>query len=137
MLIDRIKYRLSGLFGEDARAIIPRLLANEGRRYASRYALAFVFMFLVAASTSLSAYLMKDVVNPPLRDDADGAEPPGHRLAFDRHRHGRGCDCGRAGAPPPKSSAPSPNALRPVPPPSRLSSSTSSPRNFCRTISVE
>lgn len=63
MLIDRIKYRLSGLFGEDARAIIPRLLANEGRRYASRYLLAFFFMFLVAASTSLSAYLMKDVVN--------------------------------------------------------------------------
>lgn len=63
MLIERIKYRLSGLFGQDARAIIPRLLATDGRRYASRYALAFFFMVLVAGSTSFSAYLMKDVVN--------------------------------------------------------------------------
>jgi ATP-binding cassette subfamily B protein len=63
MLIDRIKYRLSGLFGEDARVIIPRLLATSGRRYAGRYLLALVFMLLVAGSTSFSAYLMKDVVN--------------------------------------------------------------------------
>ncbi len=63
MLIERIKHRLSGLFGEDARAIIPRLLATDGRRYAHRYALAFFFMILLAGSTSLSAYLMKDVVN--------------------------------------------------------------------------
>lgn len=63
MLIERIKYRLSGLFGQDARAIIPRLLATDGRRYANRYALAFFFMILVAGSTSFSAYLMKDVVN--------------------------------------------------------------------------
>ena len=63
MLIERIKYRLSGLLGEDARAIIPRLLATDGRRYAGRYLLAFAFMFLVAVSTALSAYLMKDVVN--------------------------------------------------------------------------
>jgi ATP-binding cassette subfamily B protein len=61
--MDRIKYRLSGLFGEDARVIIPRLLATSGRRYAGRYLLALVFMLLVAGSTSFSAYLMKDVVN--------------------------------------------------------------------------
>jgi ATP-binding cassette subfamily B protein len=61
--MDRIKYRLSGLFGEDARVIIPRLLASSGRRYAGRYLLALVFMLLVAGSTSFSAYLMKDVVN--------------------------------------------------------------------------
>jgi len=63
MLIERIKHRLSGILGEDARVIIPRLLTTDGRLYAHRYALAFVFMFLVAASTSLSAYLMKDVIN--------------------------------------------------------------------------
>jgi len=63
MIMDRIKYRLSGLFGEDARVIIPRLLATSGRRYAGRYALALFFMLLVAGSTSFSAYLMKDVVN--------------------------------------------------------------------------
>jgi ATP-binding cassette subfamily B protein len=61
--MDRIKYRLSGLFGEDARVIIPRLLASSGRRYAGRYLLALIFMLLVAGSTSFSAYLMKDVVN--------------------------------------------------------------------------
>jgi ATP-binding cassette, subfamily B, bacterial MsbA len=73
MLFERIKFRLSGLLGEDARAIIPRLLLTDGRRYAWRYALAFVFMFLVAASTSLSAYLMKDVVNKIFVEGREGA----------------------------------------------------------------
>jgi ATP-binding cassette subfamily B protein len=73
MLIERIKFRLSGLLGEDARSIIPRLLQTDGRRYAWRYALAFVFMFLVAASTSLSAYLMKDVVNKIFVEGREGA----------------------------------------------------------------
>jgi ATP-binding cassette, subfamily B, bacterial MsbA len=73
MLLERIKFRLSGILGEDARAIIPRLLVTDGRRYAWRYALAFVFMFLVAASTSLSAYLMKDVVNKIFVEGREGA----------------------------------------------------------------
>src|SRR6202163_1044757 len=73
MLLERIKFRLSGLLGEDARAIIPRLLQTDGRRYAWRYALAFVFMFLVAGSTSLSAYLMKDVVNKIFVEGREGA----------------------------------------------------------------
>ena len=47
-------------------------LLTDGRRYAWRYALAFVFMFLVAASTSLSAYLMKDVVNEIFVEAAKG-----------------------------------------------------------------
>ena len=59
----RLKHRAFLLFGEDARAIIPRLMATDGRRHARRYALAFVFMFIVAASTALAAYLMKDVIN--------------------------------------------------------------------------
>jgi subfamily B ATP-binding cassette protein MsbA len=73
MLLERIKFRLSGLLGEDARAIIPRLLRTDGRRYAWRFALAFVFMFLVAGSTSLSAYLMKDVVNKIFVEGREGA----------------------------------------------------------------
>jgi subfamily B ATP-binding cassette protein MsbA len=73
MLLERIKFRLSGLIGEDARAIIPRLLRTDGRRYAWRYALAFVFMILVAVSTSLSAYLMKDVVNKIFVEGREGA----------------------------------------------------------------
>jgi ATP-binding cassette subfamily B protein len=63
MWIDRIKSRLSGLFGEDARTIIPRLLRTEGRRHAKGYALALFFMFLVASATALTAYMIKEVVN--------------------------------------------------------------------------
>ena len=60
---DRFKSRLSGLLGEDARTIIPRLLRTEGRKHAKGYALAFFFMFLVAASTSITAYMIKEIVN--------------------------------------------------------------------------
>lgn len=60
---ERLKFRLSGIFGEDARAIIPRLVKTDGRRHAKKYAFAFLMMFLVAAATGLTAYLMKDVIN--------------------------------------------------------------------------
>ncbi|HLL28299.1 MAG TPA: ABC transporter ATP-binding protein [Xanthobacteraceae bacterium] len=63
LIFERIKYRLSGFLGEDARSIIPRLLLTDGRHYAWRYSLALMFMLFVAGATSLSAYLMKDVVN--------------------------------------------------------------------------
>ena len=43
--------------------IIKRLLQEHARAYAPRYALAFVFMGLVAASTALTAWLMRDVIN--------------------------------------------------------------------------
>lgn len=59
----KLKFRLSGIFGEDARAIIPRLVKTDGRRHAKKYALALFMMFLVAAATGLTAYLMKDVIN--------------------------------------------------------------------------
>jgi subfamily B ATP-binding cassette protein MsbA len=61
--LDRLKFRLSGILGEDARAIIPRLVRTDGRRHAKKYAFAFLMMFLVAAATGLTAYLMKDVIN--------------------------------------------------------------------------
>lgn len=61
--IERLKYRLSGILGEDARAIVPRLIKTDGRRHAGKYALAFLMMFLVAGATGLTAYLMKDVIN--------------------------------------------------------------------------
>jgi len=60
---DKLKFRLSGIFGEDARAIIPRLVKTDGRRHAKKYALAILMMFMVAASTGLTAYLMRDVIN--------------------------------------------------------------------------
>ena len=61
--LERLKYRLSGILGEDARAIVPRLIKTDGRRHAGKYALAFLMMFLTAAATGLTAYLMKDVIN--------------------------------------------------------------------------
>jgi ATP-binding cassette, subfamily B, bacterial MsbA len=73
MLIERIKYRLSGILGEDARVVIPRLLATDGRRYAGRYALALFFMLLVAGTTSFTAYLMKDVINKIFVEGREGA----------------------------------------------------------------
>lgn len=59
----RLKERLSALLGEDARAIIPRLVKTDGRRHARSYALAFIFMFIVAGCTAGAAYLMRDVIN--------------------------------------------------------------------------
>ncbi len=44
-------------------ALIRRLLSETGRSYAGRYAIAFVFMGMVAASAALTAWIMKDVVN--------------------------------------------------------------------------
>ena len=43
--------------------IIKRLFGEHARAYAPRYALAFVFMALVAGSTALTAWLFRDVIN--------------------------------------------------------------------------
>lgn len=43
--------------------LIKRLLRENLRQYAPQYALAFVFMGLVAASTAASAWIMRDVIN--------------------------------------------------------------------------
>ena len=43
--------------------VLRRLLSEHGRTYAPRYAIAFLFMGVVAGCTSLSAWMMKDVVN--------------------------------------------------------------------------
>ncbi|MCK7614827.1 ABC transporter ATP-binding protein [Roseibium sediminicola] len=42
---------------------VKRLLSENIRAYIPRYALAFVFMGLVAATTAASAWIMKDVIN--------------------------------------------------------------------------
>lgn len=44
-------------------SIVVRLVKERGRAYAGRYAIAFVFMGLVALATALTAWIMKDVVN--------------------------------------------------------------------------
>lgn len=43
--------------------LVWRLISDNGRKYAARYAVAFIFMFIVAGTTAVSAWLMKDVVN--------------------------------------------------------------------------
>jgi ATP-binding cassette subfamily B protein len=43
--------------------LLARILRDNGRAYLPRYALAFLFMALFAASTALSAWMMKDVIN--------------------------------------------------------------------------
>lgn len=43
--------------------IILRLVREHGRAYAPKYAVAFVFMGVVAACTAITAWLMKDVIN--------------------------------------------------------------------------
>ena len=42
---------------------LKRLLSESLRAYAPRYALAFVFMAIVAACTALSAWIMRDLIN--------------------------------------------------------------------------
>ena len=44
-------------------ALLRRLVADQGRAHWKGYLLAFVFMAMIAATTSLSAYLMRDVIN--------------------------------------------------------------------------
>ncbi|WP_428697012.1 ABC transporter ATP-binding protein [Stappia sp.] len=55
----------SSLFAdpEGAPFLIRRLVQENARDYVWRYALAFVFMGLVAACTAASAWIMKDVIN--------------------------------------------------------------------------
>ena len=43
--------------------VLSRLLADNGRRYASRYALAMLFMLFASGCTALSAWIMEDVIN--------------------------------------------------------------------------
>ncbi len=54
-------------------ALIARLIKEKARKYAPRYAVAFIFMFIVSGTTALSAWLMKDVVNLIFVDRQAGA----------------------------------------------------------------
>ena len=46
--------------------LLSRLIKDHGRRHTVLYLLAIFFLVLVATSTSLSAYIMKDVINEVL-----------------------------------------------------------------------
>lgn len=43
--------------------VIKRVLAEDGRRYWPRYAIAMIFMSISGACTALAAWIMKDVIN--------------------------------------------------------------------------
>src|SRR5688572_7078083 len=43
--------------------VVRRLFGEHAWEYAPRYAVAFVFMAIVAGSTALTAWLMRDVIN--------------------------------------------------------------------------
>jgi len=44
-------------------AVLVRMLRENARAYAPRYAVAFLFMFIFAGATALSAWMMRDVIN--------------------------------------------------------------------------
>lgn len=44
-------------------ALLARIVRENGRAYAPRYVVAFVFMFVFAGATALSAWMMRDVIN--------------------------------------------------------------------------
>jgi ATP-binding cassette, subfamily B, bacterial MsbA len=43
--------------------LLARVVRENGRAYAPRYAVAFIFMFVFAGATALSAWMMRDVIN--------------------------------------------------------------------------
>jgi ATP-binding cassette subfamily B protein len=51
------------IMDEETRSVLKRLIRDYARAYAPRYAIAFAFMATVAGCTSLSAWMMKDVIN--------------------------------------------------------------------------
>jgi ATP-binding cassette subfamily B protein len=53
--------------------LLGRLVTDKWRDFAPRYAVAFVFMAIVAGTTALSAWLMKDVINLIFVDRDSGA----------------------------------------------------------------
>ena len=64
--------------------LLARILRENGRAYLPRYAVAFVFMFIFAGATALSAFMMRDVINKVFvdRDPAALAWIPGAILAI-------------------------------------------------------
>lgn len=56
------KSTLEKIVGQDG-PVLQRLFADNIRRFAGRYLLAFVLMAVVAAATAASAWMMKDLIN--------------------------------------------------------------------------
>ncbi|SNY90170.1 ATP-binding cassette, subfamily B [Cohaesibacter sp. ES.047] len=65
MNAERLRQRWRRFFSnpDTSRYLVYRLLSENFHLYAKRYALAFFFMGIVAATTALSAWIMRDIVN--------------------------------------------------------------------------
>ncbi len=63
MFMEKIRNRLSRVFSDDAKVIVPRLIKTDGRKHIWRYLRAFFYMAVVAGCTAFAAWLMRDVVN--------------------------------------------------------------------------
>jgi ATP-binding cassette, subfamily B, bacterial MsbA len=51
------------LFSAGQMHLIERLLRDQGRKHAKGYALAFLMMAVIAATTTLSAWIMRDIID--------------------------------------------------------------------------
>jgi ATP-binding cassette subfamily B protein len=63
MLPEKLRAALNKAIGPESLDAIRRLFLDDGRRHWKGYAIAFVFMGLVAGTTAGLAYLMGDVIN--------------------------------------------------------------------------
>ncbi len=65
MIAETIRTQWARLFSDpnSSRYLIYRLMSENFHIYARRYVLAFVLMAVVAGTTALSAWIMKDIVN--------------------------------------------------------------------------
>ncbi len=61
--IPSLRARLRGLLGSGNMRLIARLLGDQGAKHWKGYAFATAMTFVVAATTTASAWIMKDVVN--------------------------------------------------------------------------
>lgn len=61
--IRRLAASFGTLFNSHSQALIKRLLTDQGAKHWKGYASAFVMMVLIAATTSLSAWIMGSIVN--------------------------------------------------------------------------
>ena len=63
MAFNKLGDRFRNLVSPETRDTIKRLMLTDGRRHWKGYAISFVFMGIMAATTSGLAFLMGDVIN--------------------------------------------------------------------------
>ncbi len=73
MLPEKLRAALNKAIGPESLDAIRRLFLDDGRRHWKGYAIAFVFMGLVAGTTAGLAYLMGDVINRIFVEQNSGA----------------------------------------------------------------